>query len=202
MKRIALFIPLVLLGACGQGGPSYMPLVEGREWSYSEKSSFQDNVPTIKIGKKISVGGFEGRELKSELGESRLAWNGKKLVASMLANTTFNPPIPLLLEDKIPEKKKSREEAFIPADVWSGSFESLGKRRNAKATLSQRRSTVQLLTGETEVVETVLLVQIEGTKDGMPLELRTWFERGVGIVRQEQRTNRNHVVGIEKLESK
>lgn len=58
---------------------------------------------------------------------------------------------------------------------------------------------MQLATGETSVVETVLKVQLDGTKDNVVLELRTWFERGVGIVRQEQRTNRMLVVGIEKV---
>ena len=179
-----------------------MPLVDEKEWQYSEMSSFQRNVPIIKIGKKISVGGVEGRVLTGDLGESRLAWNNKRLVASMMANTMFNPPIPLLAEDKIPDKKKSREEEFVPAVEWSGSFESLGKTRKAKATLSQRRTTIQLTSGDTSVVETVLKVQIDGVKDDVPLELRTWFERGVGIVRQEQRTNRMLIVGIDRIGKK
>jgi hypothetical protein len=199
MKQLGLLIPVVLLGACSQGGPSYMPLVDEKEWKYSTLSDFQRNVPVIKIGKKISVGGVEGRVLTGDLGESRLAWDGKKLVASMMANTIFNPPIPLLSEDKIPEKKKNREEEFVPSETWAGKFENLGKIRDAKATLSQRRTVVQLTSGEANVVETVLKVQIEGMKDDVPLEVRTWFERGVGIVRQEQRTNRTLIVGIEKI---
>ncbi len=199
MKRIAILIPLVALGACGQGGPSYMPLVDEKEWNYREKSSFQDNVPTVRVGRKISVGGIEGRVLMSEAGESRLAWNKKRLIASMLANTTFVPPIPLLIEDKIPEKKKLRDEEYVTADELPVKFESLGKTRHGLATLSQRRTMVQLVTGETNVVETVLKVQLDGTKDNVVLELRTWFERGVGIVRQEQRTNRMLIVGIETV---
>jgi len=199
MKRIAIFVPLGLLMACGQGGPSYLPLVDEKEWSYIEKSSFQDNVVNLKVGNKISVGGVEGRVLNSELGECRMAWDGKKLIASMLSNTVFIPPIPLLLEDKIPEKKKDRDAEFVTADVWSGSFESLGKVRKAKATLGQRRGTLQMASGEVSVVETVLKVEIDGVKDDVPLELRTWFERGKGIVRQEQRTNRMLIVGLEFL---
>jgi predicted small lipoprotein YifL len=202
MRSFFVLVPLVLLVGCGQGGPSYMPLVDEKEWQYSETSSFQRNVPTIKVGKKISVGGFEGRVLTGELGESRLAWSKKTLYASMLANTIFNPPIPLLVEDKIPEKKKSREDELVRADSWDGHFESLGKTRGATATLSQRRVTVQLTSGETNVVETVLRVQIDGAKGDVPIEVRTWFERGVGIVRQEQRTNRTLIVGIEKIGSK
>ena len=196
------FVPLVFLGACGQGGPSYMPLVDEKEWSYSEMSSFQTNIPTIRVGNKVSVGGVEGRVLTGDLGESRMAWNNKRLEASMLANTMFNPPIALLVEDKIPDKKKSREEEFVPVYDWTGKFESLGKTRNAKAILSQRRTVIQLSSGDASVVETVLKVQIEGVNDEVPLEVRTWFERGVGIVRQEQRTNRMLIVGIDKIGKK
>ena len=202
MKPLTIFAPMVFLVACGQGGPSYMPLVDEKEWSYSEFSTFQRNVPVIKVGKKISVGGVEGRVLTSDLGESRLAWDGKKLVASMLANTIFNPPIPLLVEDKIPDKRSTREEDYVPADDWTGHFESLGKVRSARAILSQRRTVIQLNSGETNVIETVLKVRIEGAKDEVPLELRTWFERGGGIVRQEQRTNRTLVVGIDRIGKK
>lgn len=199
MKRMAILVPFGLLMACGQGGPSYLPLVDEKEWSYIARSSFQDNVVNLKVGNRISVGGFDGRVLTSELGESRMAWDNKRLVASMLSNTIFIPPVPLLVEDKIPDKKKDREAEFVPAEEWTGSFESLGKVRKAKATLSQRRSTLQLTTGEVNVVETVLKVQIDGAKDEVPLELRTWFERGKGIVRQEQRTNRMLIVGLEFL---
>ena len=72
----------------------------------------------------------------------------------------------------------------------------------AKAILSQRRTVIQLSSGDASVVETVLKVQIEGVNDEVPLEVRTWFERGVGIVRQEQRTNRMLIVGIDKIGKK
>lgn len=201
MKKFVILTPLVLLGACGQGGPSYMPLVDEKEWVYSESSTFQSNVPTIKIGKKVSVGGIEGRILTGELGESRLAWNKKVLQASMLANTVFNPPIQLLDEDKIPERKKTRDDEFVRAANWTGHFESFGKSRSATATLFQRRAVITLSTGETNVVETVLKIQIAGSKDDVPIEVRTLFERGVGIVKQEQRTNRTFIVGLDKIGS-
>jgi hypothetical protein len=201
MKQIGILIPLVFVGGCGQGGPSYMPLVDEKSWLYTEtsSSSLQRNVPEIKVGKKISVGGVEGRVLTGDLGESRLAWNKHQLVASMLANTTFNPPITLLVEDKIPSRKKGHEDEYVRAFDWAGHFESLGKTRGAKAILTQRRTFLQLNSGESEVVETVLKVQIEGAKDDVPLEVRTWFQRGVGIVKQEQRTNRNFIIGIDKI---
>ena len=138
--------------------------------------------------------------LTSELGESRLAWNKKTLQASMLANTVFIPPIPLLVEDKIPEGKTSRDDEFVAAATWKGHFESFGKSRGATATLGQRRTTIS--NGEIKVVETVLRIQIEGVRDDVPIEVRTCFERGVGIVKQEQRTNRLLIVGLDKIGNK
>lgn len=179
-----------------------MPLVEEKEWQYSETSTLQRNVPLIRIGKKISVGGVEGRVLSSDLGESRLAWNNKVLQASMLANTVFSPPIPLLVEDKIPELKKSRDEEFILAKTWKGHFESFGRSRGATATLSQRRLVSSPGTDEINGVETILRVSIEGSKEDVPIEVRTWFERGVGIVSQVQRTNRTQIVRLDKIGSK
>ena len=197
MKRIAILVPLgLLLASCGQGGPSYFPLIDEKEWSYVVTSSFQGNYVHLKVGKKVSVGGVEGRVISGELGESRLAWNQHKLIASMLSNTMFIPPIPLLEDDKIPDKKKDRESEFVMADEWTGTFESLGKVRKAHATLEQRRSTIQINSRDENVVETVLKVQIEGSKDDVPLELRTCFSRGKGIVSQEQRTNRMLIVGL------
>lgn len=199
MKTVGLLVPMLLLVGCSQGGPSYMPLVDDKEWQYTETSTFQRNVPTVKVGKKISVGGVEGRVLTSELGESRMAWNKKTLQASMLANTMFIPPIPLLVEDKIPDRKKNRDDEFVPAISWKGRFESFGRVRGAAAILSQRRTMTTLASGETAVVETVLKIQVEGSKDDVPIEVRTSFERGVGIVSQEQRTNRSLIVGINKI---
>jgi hypothetical protein len=196
MKRI-WWVPLFALLGCGQGGPSYMLLKEGKEWSYQVKSSFHDNVVTMKVGKPISVGGLRGYSLESELGESRFAWDGRVLVASKLANTIFVPPIPILAEDKIPDKKNARENEFVPAIPWKGRITSFGKSRAASGNLSQRRSILQTVTGDVSVVETVVKLDI----GAIPMELRTWFERGKGIVKQEQRTNRKWLVGLELLRS-
>lgn len=199
MKRLAILVPLISLMACGQGGPSYMPLVDDKEWTYSVTSPFQSNIIKMGVGKHVSVGGFDGRTLASELGETRLAWDRKRLVASMLANTNFIPPIPLLVADKIPERKKNREAEFASVELWQGTFESLGRVRRAKATLSERMSPLQIKNEEIETVETVLRVELEGAKEDVPLEIRTWFSRKDGIVRQEQRTNRLLIVSMELL---
>lgn len=196
MKRF-WWAPLCVLLGCGQGGPSYMLLKEGKEWSYQVKSGFRDSVVTLKVGKPISVGGLRGFAINSDLGESRFAWDGRTLVASKLANTVFVPPIPILAEDKIPDKKNARENEFVPAITWKGRITSFGKSRTATGGLSQRRSMLQTVTGDIAVVETVVKLDI----GAIPMELRTWFQRGTGIVKQEQRTNRKWLVGLELLRS-
>lgn len=175
-----------------------MPLTEGREWSYSVKSGFQNNVVTLKVTDKVNVGDYNGSILSSPIGESRLAWAASTLLASQFANSRFNPPVPILNESKIPPKKKTRDNEFVQVDTWKGRIESFGKSRVATGRLLQRRSTVGLITGQVSAVETVL----ELTIDKSVIEVRTWFERGKGIVRQEQRTERNQVVSLELLNSK
>ncbi len=199
MKRLDILLPLGCVVACGQGGPSYMPLVDEKQWTYNVVSNFQNNVQKFTVAGHTSVGGVDGRVISSEMGESRLAWDRRKLICSEMGSTVFIPPIPIFMEDKIPEKKKGRESELMPATDWSGTFQALGKTRHAKGILSQSRGVLQSQNGDLDVVETVFKVQIEGAKDDVPLEIRTWFARGIGIVRQEQRTDRNLVVSLELL---
>jgi hypothetical protein len=197
VKPLAIILVILVVG-CGGGGPSYLPFGEEHEWTYQVSSGFQKNVVTVKVGAKTSVGALEGRIFESPLGENRLSWQDSRLLGSQFANSQFNPPIPLLDDKKIPEKSKSREAVFVEVERWKGKIESFGNQRSATAILSQRRDNIQLASGNTNVVETVLDIQIDKTR----IEVRTWFERGRGIVRQEQHTNRNLVMSMQLLKSK
>lgn len=187
-----------LLVGCGQGGPSYLPLWEGNEWTYATRTSFQNPSSVLKVGPKIAVGSVEGRVLSGSFGESRMAWDGPKLIASQLSNSRFNPPIPLFREDKIPEKKKQREQEFVNVDEWKGRVESFDSARSGSALLQQRRSQLDVNGRKLNVIESLLTISLGKSE----IEIRTIFERGKGILRQEQRTNRNLVLSIEMLRSK
>jgi hypothetical protein len=107
---ILWLLSALFVSGCASGGPSYLPLTEGREWSYSVNSGFQNDVVTLKVGPKINVGEYNGVSLIGPVGESRVAWAGSKLIASQFANARFNPPLPILDEAKIPPKKSSGED--------------------------------------------------------------------------------------------
>lgn len=196
---------LLFVNLCGcsamtslQGGPSYLPLSEGAKWTYAVTTTFRTPVTDLKVGPKTTVGNTSGRVLSSPLGESRLAWDGPKLIVSQLANCRFNPPITLFREDKIPEKKKQRSQEFVDVDEWKGRLESFDVSRPATGALSMRQSKLTIRKKEVSTVETKVLIKTEKGE----MEIRTWFERGVGIVKQEQRTNRNLLVSMELLRSK
>jgi predicted small lipoprotein YifL len=187
-----------LMGGCGQGGPSYLPISENREWTYATRTAFNKPNSSIKVGPKIAVGKIEGRVLLGDLGESRVAWDGPVLIASQLANARFNPPIPMFREDKLPASKKQREEEFVVVDRWKGKMDSFDQSRLATAALSQRRTVIEVLGKKTNVVESLLMITLGKSE----IEIRTLFERGKGIVKQEQRSNRNLVVSIELIDMK
>lgn len=186
---------LLVLGGCSAGGPTYLPLTPGKTWTYSVRSGFQSNVVTMKVGRAKNVGEYHGRVIESPLGDSELAWAGPKLISDQFANSRFSPPICIFNEAKIPAKKKPRDNEFVEVETWNGRIESFGVQRSAKAKLRQRRSSILLSSGQTQVVETVLEIELKSGK----IEVRSWFERGKGIVRQEQRTLRNFVVSMELL---
>jgi hypothetical protein len=49
---------------------------------------------------------------------------------------------------------------------------------------------------KSDLVQTVLELSVGGAT----MEVRTWFEKGKGIVKQEQRTNGNLVVALDILQ--
>lgn len=81
----------------------------------------------IKVGFKVSVGGFLGCMLMSELGELCFVWDCYCLVVLMMVNMIFNLLFFILVDDKIFDKKKNWEVEFVFVEEWSGMFESLGK---------------------------------------------------------------------------
>lgn len=122
-----------------------------------------------------------------------MAWKDTKLVVSEFANCRFSVPVPLLDTAKIPPKSKSQGDAFSQAHTWKGKIESFGTTRPAGATLRQRQT--KLEDNKADLVQTILELSVGGAT----MEVRTWFEKGKGIVKQEQRTNGNLVVAMELL---
>jgi hypothetical protein len=178
-----------------------MPLTEGREWSYSVRAGFQDNVVTIKVGPQVNVGEYNGYTLTSPVGDSRMAWAGSQLIVSQFANSRFNPPLPIFNEAKIPSKRRTTNaDKNVEVARWKGKIESFGKIRGATARLIQSRDSHNLITGKTDTVLSIVQIDLEDGK-GM-IELRTHFVRSKGIVLQEQSTNQTNIVRMELLNNK
>ena len=126
--------------------------------------------------------GTTGFELAGPMGVSRLAWKDGVLLAKQTANARFEPPIPLVTVDG-----KDRK--------WSGRMESLGKFSQATAELIQKKEKIEVGSRQVQTVFTVLTVR----KDGGTIELSSWFQPGVGLVQQEQRTGGKLILRMEML---
>jgi hypothetical protein len=157
---------------CGQK-TDLMPLETGKSWTYITKAGFNTFVEPVKVVRRMPVAGTEGYELVGPLGSSRLAWKDGVLFASTTANARFMPALPLVYPGK--EERK-----------WQGRMESNGKTYDATARISLKQERLKVGGGEVGTTLSTILLQIPDTG----IELKTWFQPGVGIVQQEQRINR------------
>ncbi|MEI7576070.1 MAG: hypothetical protein WCK51_04195 [Armatimonadota bacterium] len=194
MKQLFLILPVFVVVGCSGGDSSqFMPLAKGKEWGYEVRAGFQRNISTLRVVEPSAVGSVKGWRLVGSLGESRMAWKDSKLVVSEFSNCRFSVPVPILDTAKIPAKSKSQGDAFSQAHTWKGKMESFGVIRPCGATLRQRQT--KLEGNKADLVQTILELSVGGAT----MEIRTWFERGKGIVKQEQRTNGNLVVAMDLL---
>jgi hypothetical protein len=166
----ALGLGILALAACSPSDRSLMPLREGTVWTYAVERDFDSSVAEWKVVGRAAVGSESGYEIRSPLGSSRLAWQGDRLVASQLAGTRYDPPMPLLAPDGTP---------------WSGTVHGTGRAGRARASVARETATEETDGRKRSV--TVSTVTIKA--DGWEAQVTTWFVAGVGAVRQEQRTD-------------
>ncbi len=141
-------------------------------------------VEEVKVLRKVPVAGVTGYELGGPMGQSRIAWKDGILVAQQLPNATFNPPIPLLVGGV---EKATRD--------WKGMIGAVGKGTPASATLIQEGDT-QSFTGRPIRTTRATLTIIAGSQK---IELITWYQKGQGPIKQEQRTNDSLQVLLEAI---
>jgi hypothetical protein len=101
-----------------------------------------------------------------------LAWLDGVLVAEMTAGARLTRPLPLL--------NPARTEM-----QWQGWIGSGGKRKAARATIRRTADTVEVQGRTVSAVRSDVAIKTESEL----LEIRSWFRKGSGLVRQEQRTN-------------
>ncbi|MEJ5170510.1 MAG: hypothetical protein WHU10_05945 [Fimbriimonadales bacterium] len=155
------------------------PLEVGRSWTYTVDTGLTTFVATTKVERRVAVGDAIGFELRGSMGVSRLAWRDRRLVASMLPHTRFNPPLVLVVAGEKRDPKKPYRTA------WKGNVEWFGKARPAEALLVQYQDRVRI--GSAEVPATLSTVRL--TTEDRNVELQSWFVEGLGLVRQDQRTD-------------
>lgn len=150
-----------------------MPLRVGNEWSYNVKTGLPESVASVKVTREVPVAGKTGYELMSAMGLSRMTWKGEMLVATVLGNTRFNPPLPLL--NSIEQKQTTK---------WTGRMYAQGRTYEADATLSQEQTLLTREGRKHRAIKTVLLIRLPNRE----MEVQTWYAPGIGILNQVQRT--------------
>lgn len=160
---------LFLLIGCGGSSKDYFPLKLGNEWTYEVTIDNEIAIIDITVSEKAPVGDHRGFLLKSEMGDSRLAWSRGSLLAAELAGTRYSPPIPLYADDKT---------------EWSGVVQSEGSKVAGTATIA--RSNEELIVGGRTYKTVKCVLTLDSGKDH--IQLTTWFYPDLGILRQEQRS--------------
>lgn len=150
------------------------PLKVGSTWSYTTWNGFSSSTQEVKVARKLPVAATEGVELQGPMGTSRLAWRGNTLYAEALPNTRLYKPLPILVAN---DPKA--------AESWKGTVETATAVTAAQAMLRQQNESIEIGTRRYDSTKATVSMKI-GNDD---LELETWYAKGIGPVRQEQRTN-------------
>lgn len=179
-------LALALLAAgCTSQEQDLFPLSEGATWTYLARSEFQSSVVTQSVERETPVGEVNGWVLSGEMGTSHLAWSGTRLLASRLGDSTFDPPIPILVWPK----------DSAPTD-WTGEVETPAEKVAAHSKLTVALDKDYTLEGrKVEAIKSTLVLEsAHGTH-----EILTWYGKGLGILRQEQRKAGRLQISIEYL---
>lgn len=171
MRRLALF-PLLLLVGCGSNTQDNFPLAEGNEWNYVVRLDGDIAYQQIRVVGRSAVGPHNGWLLESDMGDSRLAWDGDTLLAAEMAGVRYTPPIPIFAPD---------------GESWSGVVRTAEDEYEATATMETSRKKLDVAGRPHQTVMCVLTLDA-GEE---PIQLTTWFFEGLGILRQEQRSGPN-----------
>jgi hypothetical protein len=174
MSRIGGMSILLAFGLWGCGSESDLfPLAVGNEWSYNVKNGLTEYEQSVKAVRQLPTAGTMGYELQGPMGISRLAWKSDALYASALPNARLDPPLPILLAGS---GKDTR--------VWRGQIEALGQTSQAEALIRQEPESITHGSQRHSAIKTVINLKYSGRE----IELQTWYVKGIGPVRQVQRT--------------
>jgi len=178
------------LSGCAQQ-TDWFPMKVGRHWTYQVRAGFDRRVESVRVVRPLAIASVDGFELGGPLGVSRLAWKNGDLVAESTVNATFSPPLPLL----IPGADMTRD---LPRRIatWHGRVVTLGKEHPGSAVLTEQTDKIDVGTRKVNAILATVSIRIPNGK----IELQSWYEQGIGIVQQEQRTNGARIVQLQLLD--
>lgn len=167
--RLLALCPLLLAAGCGSDTQNLFPLAEGNSWNYVVSLDGDIAYQELSVVGRTAVGPHNGWLLESDMGDSRLAWDGERLLASEMAGVRYSPPIPIYAPD---------------GERWSGVVLTAGSDKRATATIATSNAELNVAGRPHQTVMCVLTLD---SGDGQ-VQLTTWFFEGLGILRQEQRS--------------
>lgn len=183
MWRLPVFcLALVGIAGCGDGPSDLMPLSIGEDWVYLARNGIQTYTQKMRVERQVAVGDVEGYELAGDLGVAHMAWSHGRLITDQMAGARFDPPLILYA----PGNKD------IP---WSGAVYSGDRKEMATGTIGNGKEKLDLLERTVDTVCSTVWLKV-GDKN---VVLKSWFEPGTGIVRQEQKTDNRLDLVIEYL---
>jgi hypothetical protein len=180
----SLCLSLAMYG-CGTSR-SLMPLSLNRKAVYRVHYGLISFDEPLMVSKEVAVAGQSGFELSGPMGVSRVAWRNQVLYADQAVNAWFQPSLPILTEGP-------------PVKPWHGRIVSMGMTHPASATLDLAEEKINIGGRDHNTQRATLKVKMDTAR----IDLVTWYEAGVGMVRQEQSTKDHgvdhEVVRIELL---
>jgi len=161
-----------------------MPLVTGKSWRYVVKTPLRSGTYRIRVNGETRVGLERGYLLESESGDTKMAWSKNSLYVSQMGGIEFNPPLVLL--------KPSEEKTSW---TYTGTI---------KTPFTEEHSKIRIVQEPTElkiggISHPTLLVTLTMRFQKQDIEWKNWFERGKGILRQEQRNNGRFAMSLELI---
>lgn len=185
LLSFASFWISILMSGCGNTR-SLMPLSINRKAVYRVHYGLISFDEPLVVSKEVAVAGQSGFELSGPMGVSRVAWRNQVLYADQAVNAWFQPSLPILTEGPT-------------AKPWHGRIVSMGITHPASATLEMAEEKIKFGDKEHTTKRATLKVKMDTAR----IELVTWYEAGVGMVRQDQTTKEHgvdhEVVRIELL---
>lgn len=185
MKKALMLLMFAPLAGCGGEGNDYFPLHMGCEWTYDVKSGLSHGVTVLKTVREIPVAGVHGYELSISTGISRMAWKDGRLVATVLNNSRFNPPLTLLNGDGM--------KATIP---WEGVMYAGGKLLKGSGTVTQEAENFTVDGKTYPSLKTTLSLRFPQRT----IEVQTWYSKGIGMLNQTQRTTTDAQSGVGRFD--